>query len=299
MSEEHEQQTTDTTDRRAPPSLTNGAAADDTDEASSPPPSWREDWRTALSQGDEKRAKQLERFSTPEAVAKALFDTRERLSSTRAAPEPPEEATEVELKEWRKQAGIPETPEGYQIAFPKEIEASETDKAELGEFLKFMHGKHVAPRAAAAAFEFYMNARGQSAERAAQAAEDATLEHLAQLRSAYPGREYKRNIGLANDYLNSHFAGPDAQAALDTILAARLPNGVQLTNYAPFVSAIVAMARQAATEDDLISGDAGGGARSVDEEYQELAAKPQLSERERERMVQLADARIKRQERGR
>jgi hypothetical protein len=299
MSEQREQQTTET-ERRPAPGLTNGAdtADDDIDTSEAPAPSWRDDWRTALSQGDEKRAKQLERFSTPEAVAKALFDTRERLSRARAAPEPPEGATELELKEWRKGAGIPETPEGYEIAFPKEIEASENDKAELAGFLKFMHDKHVAPRAAQAAFEFYMTSRAQGAERTAQAAEEATLEHLAELRKTYPGREYKRNIGLANDYLNSHFAGPDNQVALDQILSARLPNGVQLTNFAPFVQAIVAMARQNATEDDLISGDAGGGARSVDEEYKELAAKPRLTDAERNRMVQLAEARLKREERG-
>jgi hypothetical protein len=253
----------------------------------------------ALAGGDERKAKQLERYTSPEAWAKQAFDDRQRIRSGKAiAPEPPEEATDIELAQWRKQAGIPETPEGYGVAFPKEIQPSDTDKEELGAFLKFMHERNVAPRAAEAAFEFYMNSRAGAIERNAQAAEEATIEHLAQLRAAYPGREYKRNIGLANDFLNGHFAGPDAQAQLDTILSAKLPNGVQLTNYAPFVQMVVAMARSQATEDDLVAGDAGGGARSVDEEYKELAAKPRLTERERERMVQLAEARIKREERA-
>jgi hypothetical protein len=144
----------------------------------------------------------------------------------------------------------------------------------LQAYLKFAHDRHMSPRAAKSAFEFYMTARAGAAERNAQAAEENTLQHLADLRAAFPGREYKRNISLANDFLNSHFQGPDGQQALDAVLAARMPNGVQLTNFAPFVRAIVAMARQNASEDDLISGDSGGGARGVDEEFRNSPPSP-------------------------
>jgi hypothetical protein len=304
MSEEHPEPSTET-ERRPPPAGANGVMGsadlgiDDAETAEpSAPPSWREDWRTALAAGDEKKAKALQRFAKPENFAKAFFDIRERLVTTRADAEPPEEASEVELAQWRKQAGIPETPDGYEIAFPDGVTAGDRDKEELGAFLKFMHERHVAPRAAKAAFEFYMTTRAIGAEQASQAAEEATIENLAELRKTYPGREYKRSIGLANDFLKGHFAGPDAQTQLDTILAARLPNGVQLTNYAPFVQLIVAMARASASEDDLVAGDAGGGARSVDEEFTELAKKPQLTNAERERMTALAEARIRRQERA-
>jgi hypothetical protein len=310
MSEEHQEQSTET-ERRPPPAGTNGVlggpgqsqngadtGVDDAETADAPPPSWREDWRTALAAGDEKKAKALQRYASPENFAKAAFEARDKITRGITAAEPPEDATEVELKEWRKQAGVPETPDGYQIAFPDGVTAGDRDKEELGAFLKFMHDKHIAPRAAKAAFEFYMTSRAAGAEQAGQAAEEATLENLAELRKTYPGREYKRSIGLANDFLNGHFAGPDAQTQLDTILAARLPNGVQLTNYAPFVQMVVAMARASASEDDLVAGDAGGGARSVDEEFKELAKKPQLTDTERARMEQLAQARITRQERA-
>jgi hypothetical protein len=285
-------------EQKPPPALLNGAAdePDDAQDDSPPAPqSWREDWRTALAAGDERRAKQLERYATPEAVANAYFVAQNRIRSGRAvAPEPPEEATDVELSAWRKQAGIPDAPEGYEIAWD---DADENDKATLTEYLKYAHSKHLTPRAVKESVEWFKNTRAATVERAEQAADDATRDNLAELRQIYPKGEYKRNIGLANDYLNSHFAGPDAKAQLDTILGAKLPNGVQLTNYPPFVQMIVAMARHHASEDDLVSGEAGGGARSVDEEWKELGAKPKLTEAEYARMQQLAEARIKRQER--
>jgi hypothetical protein len=270
------------------PTTRPGPGDDDAlDDTSAPPPSWREDWRAALSQGDEKRAKQLERFSTPEAVAKALFDTRERLSRNRAAPEPPEEATELELAQWRKQAGIPETPDGYEIAFPKEIEPSENDKAELAGFLKFMHDKHVAPRAAQAAFEFYMNARSQGAERMAQASEEATLDHLAELRKTYPGREYKRNIGLAA-LPQRHLKDPTPRrnSTRSRRTAAQTATSSRPSSRPRFDSPQGRHRRS-------ISGDSGGGAldrRGI----QELAGKPWLTDQERQRSG-ARQARIKRE----
>jgi hypothetical protein len=119
MSEEREQQTTDTTDRRPPPGLTNGAADDDSDEASSPPPSWREDWRTALSQGDEKRAKALERFSTPENLAKAFFDTRERSAVVLPHPSRPRRPPRSSSKRGARHKGFPTIREATASSSPK------------------------------------------------------------------------------------------------------------------------------------------------------------------------------------
>jgi hypothetical protein len=95
--------------RRPPATLANGADAAEDDAAETPasPPSWREDWRVALAGGDERKARQLERYTSPEAWAKQAFDDRQRIRSGKAiAPEPPEEATDIELAQWRRQAGI-------------------------------------------------------------------------------------------------------------------------------------------------------------------------------------------------
>jgi hypothetical protein len=43
-----------------------------------------------------------------------------------------------------------------------------------------------------------------------------------------------------------------------------------------------------------VAGDAGGGAKSVDEEFEELGRKEKLTQAERDRMTQLAEAQIRR-----
>lgn len=307
MSEEHPESSTET-ERRPPSGLANGVdpAADETETAeSSAPPSWREDWRTALSGGDEKKTRALQRYASPENFAKAAFEARDKLSRGATAAEPPEDATEVELKEWRKQAGIPENPEGYGEHIKDLTFETEAQKAELADYLRYAHEKNLQPRAVKESIAWLKAHQAQLAEKAAEISEEATLDSLAQAKQIFPGREWKKMFGtpkegggLANDFLNSHFEGHEAQQALTELLQTKLSNGVPVGHSVHWLKAVAAMARAAASEDDLVAGDAGGGARSVDEEFSELAKKPQLTNAERERMTALAEARIKRQERA-
>jgi hypothetical protein len=293
----------------APPASTEGAPAATGAEATAlgggteategeHPVSWREDWREALAGSDDAALRHLKRFASPENFSKSYRDLQKRLTS--GSPALPEDATPEEVAAYDKQMGIPEAPEGYKLSFPQEMGATEADTATLAAFQQHMKAAHVPPAAAKAAFDFYMKRMGETRAEFGSSAQEANLSSIAELRGEWKGREYTRNMGLAQEFLAKHFEGSDE--ALEQVLSARLPSGVQIGNYAPFVKGIVAMARSYADDEALIGGDGAGGGKSIDEEIADLnkkAVTTKLSKSEDARLDELYTARLRREERGR
>lgn len=249
-----------------------------------------DDWRAAYGE-DKEVQKLLARLASPAEVAKKLLNQEKTLRSRSALPTLPEGATEQEIAAHRKALGIPEKPEGYGLSFPEEWKPTDADKAGLSAFQEYAHDKGLTPAATKAAFEFYAQhmASGQAAR--AEAASEATLENLGELRAAFPGREFKRNMTIAEDFLAKHFEG--SEQALDMVLGATLPNGVKVKSFAPFVKGLVQMARSYADEEVLISGDGGGGGRSLEDEKDALldkSAAGRLTKAEDARLTQIYEA---------
>lgn len=291
----------------APPpqrTLLNGgepAAGDESDSSAPAEFSWPENWRDVVAGDDADAKKLLERFTSPEDIRKKLVAQEKLIHAGKHRPGPlPEHATKAEVAEYRKALGVPDKPEGYQLAFPDEVKATDSDKQMLSAFAQHMNEHHVPPAAAKAAFSFYAERMKESADTQVEAVREATLENVAELRKEFPGREYARNIGLANDFLVKHFDGEPE--ALQMALEARLPNGMKLGDYAPFVKGIVAMARSYADDSALIGGDGAGGGLSIEEEYKSLISKSvgtpkEMSERDHARLLELAGAKARGEER--
>jgi len=258
------------------------------------PKAWGETWRADLSRGDEARLKRLERYASPHDVADALISAQDRIRAGGRAPALAEDATPEEIAAYRKLVGIPDKADGYGLAFPEAMKPSDGDKAGLTAFQEFMHAKHIAPAAAKAAFDFYTQSTEAGRAKIAEAAQEANLENVAELRKEYPGREFKRNMTIAEEFLQKHFEG--SEAALDAVLESTMANGVKIKNYAPFIKGLVGMARSYADDEALVGGDGAGGGRTMDDEYKELVAKSsapgaRLTADENKRLMQLAEAR--------
>jgi len=255
-------------------------------------PAWGDKWRDGLARGDAARLKRLERYGTPDAVADALFAAQDRLRRGGQVPQLPDDATDDEVKAFRKAQGIPDKATDYGLAFPDGVEATEADNAALGAFAEFMHARHIAPPAVKAAFEYYTQAQQAARQQRAEAAHELNLQNVAELRKEYPGREFKRSMTIAEEFLAHHYEGMEQE--LDMVLQATLPNGVQVKNFAPFIRGLVQMARSYADEEALVGGDGGGGGKTLDAEYKELvdkSATTRLSNDEHKRLTELAEAR--------
>ena len=90
---------------------------------------WPSDWATRMSKGDEKVAKQFSRYASPEALAEAHISLRRRFDSGEFRAALPKDAKPEEVSAWRKDNGIPEKPEAYDL---KGLEIPEGDKEIIG-----------------------------------------------------------------------------------------------------------------------------------------------------------------------
>lgn len=265
------------------------------------PPTWREDWRETLSGGDDAALKQLKRFASPENFAKSYRDLQRKLSTGSTAAALPENATDDEVAAYRKAQGVPEKADGYGLAWAEGIKPSETDTATLAGFTEFMHGRHVPPGSVKAAFDWYQQHVATAATKHLEAMQEATLENLGELKAAYPGREYKRNMTITEDFLGKHFDGDEA--ALDLVLGAEVmtkAGPVKIKNFAPFIKGMVAMARSYADEEALVGGDGNRGGKSIEDEIAELRTKSvdgKITKAEDARLNDLYAARVARENR--
>lgn len=265
------------------------------DEGDAPASPWPEDWREQIAQGDEDALKALKKFGSINGVWKKLVNQEKliRSGAHKAAPTLGDNPTPEEVAAYRKAAGIPEAPEGYGLAFPAELKVGEAQKGILAGFQQFAHERNLPPAAVNAAFDWYKQHIAQTAEAQAEAVKEWEIEARAELRKEFPAQaDLKRNLGIANEFLDQHDLIP--------LMQATLPNGRPVVYDPTIIKAIIAMARSYADEDALIGGDGAGGGKSIDDEIAELVNKSagtRLTEAEDARLTQLYEARVARDER--
>lgn len=268
-------------------------------------PSWPENWRELAAGDDAKALTRLQRMSTPADLFKSYREIEARVSRGQIATLP-DDATPEEVTAYRKTLGVPEAPDGYGLAFADGTQVSDADKETLASYAKAAHDLHLPPGQAKALFEWYGKQQAAAVQQRNEAAEDATLKSLADLRGEFKGREYDRHMRITDEFLMQHFGGePEMLEALNSVLTMRLPNGVPVMYSAPFMKGLFKMAAAHADEEALIGGDIIGSGKSMDDEYQELiresVTKPSEFHKNAAkvaRLDQLAAARVARDERA-
>lgn len=187
------------------------------------PATWPEDWRDKLAKGDEKRINVFSRYASPEALADALIAAQTKIRSGELkSGKPGEGAKPEEIAEWRKQNGIPETPDKYDLTLNDGLVIGEDDKPLVDKVLASMHAADLPQAAVKSVLNAYYEMREeQQAQRveedrsAKQATEDA-------LRAEW-GPEYRANLKTVESYLSTL---PDGLG--EKIVHARLGDGTPL-----------------------------------------------------------------------
>src|SRR5690606_11096008 len=104
---------------------------------------WPTDWREQLANGDEKLLSVLKRYTSPKSWSDAAFALRQKMSSgelKRAAPG--KDAKPEEIAAWRKEMGIPESPDKYDLTLEGGLVIGDEDKPYISKFTERMHGKN-------------------------------------------------------------------------------------------------------------------------------------------------------------
>lgn len=214
------------------------ADADGEDKPAAHPADWPQDWRERMLAGikddavREKAGKTAARYKSPADVFKALQAAQQKISSGEFKKDFPADGTPEEQAAWRKDRGIPEKPDGYEI--PDQIEGlklTEADQPNLELALSELHAINADQKTVNHVLGLYgkMVAREQEAIRERDAAFREESENA--IRTEL-GDEYKPAMQLYLRTIKDPDIFPDNFGEM--LAGARLPDGNRLINHPTF-----------------------------------------------------------------
>lgn len=177
-------------------------AADKTKEAGDTKPA--DDWRVKLANGDEKELKRLSRFASEADVYKAYRELEKKRDSGELVQKRPfpKDGKPEEIAAWRKENGVPEAPDGYDLKFDNGLVIGEEDKPLIDKFIQSMHGENASPSQVKAAISSYYSLVAE--QQAARAEADAAFKDSAldELREEWGG-DFKKNVNIVSNFLSN------------------------------------------------------------------------------------------------
>lgn len=246
-----------------PPALLGGV--DDAGDAADTPAAtttWPEDWREKWAGKDDKLLARLKRFASPDNVFKSYLDIERKVRGGQYQPALPDGAAPEEIAAYRKQAGIPEAPDGYKIGFAEGAQVPESAKAQLDAWRQHMHNANTPPQYVEAAWEGYRAVQEAEAQRRYEAAQEKLVETKSLLRSEW-GRDYDTNNTRANNLI-ADYGGDAAGDMMKWVLL----DGTPLGAHPEFVKMMVNIAL-ATGGDDYSRQESVMGGKTLDDDLEE------------------------------
>lgn len=249
---------------------------------------WPDGWREQLAGGDGKLLKQLHQFTGPDGVYKSYRALQQKLSSGEFKKGLSEKATPEEIAAYRKEHGIPESPDKYDIK-PEGVWAEESNKERLNDVLRFAHENNFTPQAAKSVLDFMAKGHQSALDALSERDEKERSETEESLRAEW-GQDYKPNMNLLSSLLDG-----EEEGFKDDLFNARLPDGSKLINDAGFNKLLVRLAREI-NPVGAIMPSGTTDAKSIDDEIDSLrklqASNPKefWGEKVQKRLVELQGA---------
>lgn len=217
---------------------------------------WPDDWQKRLAGDDEKELKHVSKYASPEAVWKKARVLEARFSSGELRTALPKDAKPEEVAAWRKDNGIPEAPDKYDLAG---VELDDTAKARAAEFLKAAHDANMTPEQAKAAIKWQQ--ADAAARTTAQTARDeeqrvAALDALNQ----EWGTGFRGNINAINGFIELF-----PESVRDQLKGGRLADGTGIFNNPDILRGFVALALQVNPAATLTPSGGGDPGKTLDE----------------------------------
>lgn len=169
-----------------------------------------------------KQLARLKRFNSPADVAKAIREQDKLISSGQLKKPLPKNANEAQIKEWRAENGIPESPDKYDLTMPDGLVFGDDDKPVIDTLVKGLHGVNANNEVVKGALKTYADIKASQIEAVQQRNVDAKKALEDELRAEW-GEDYRPNVDAVGSMLSN--AGNDVANALFT---ARDANGVSL-----------------------------------------------------------------------
>ena len=200
---------------------------------------WPDDWRQKLAGDDEKAAKAIARFKSPQDLWKSFSDAQAKIRSGEVKATLPKDATEEQIAEYRKSNGIPDKAEGYLENLPNGLVIGDEDKELALSYLERVHGKNASPEIAHEALNWYYEVQEQQIAERSEQDKAYRTEAEDELRAEW-GNEYRVNINSIKAFLDS---APEGLS--DLLSGARLSDGTPLAVNPQAMRWLLGMANEA------------------------------------------------------
>src|SRR5260221_8903666 len=156
---------------------------------------WPEGWQARIAGTDEKELKQIGRYASPEDIWKKARSLEQRLSSGEYRAVLPKDPKPEELASWRKDNGIPEAADKYDL---KGLKIPESDKAIVSGIVTRLHAHNPAPAVVREAIQAYYDQQETQSQARAQKDDEQRHAALDALNGEW-GRGFRRNVNLTED----------------------------------------------------------------------------------------------------
>lgn len=227
---------------------------------------WPDDWQNKLAGGDEKLLKKLQRYASPKAMADALVAAQARISSGELKPVLSKDAKPEEVAAWRKENGIPETPEKYDLKFDSGLVIGDDDKPIIDGYLKAAHDRNMTPDQVKAGIEWYYDEVKRQAD--VQNEKDETDRQAAlDALNAEWGGNFRRNHNMVNGLLDRF-----PEKVRDLFKGGRLADGTAIMNNPDVIRSLAGIALEINPAGQIVPTGSGDPMKSVEGRIEEIEA---------------------------
>jgi hypothetical protein len=260
---------------------------------------WPDDWRDKYLEkveGDdeakEKLSKRLGRYASPVAALDALIAAQNKISSGDMSSKLPDNPTDTELAEYRKENGIPEESSDYKIELADGLTIGDEDKPIIDNFLAAAHADNFSPKEVNTVLNWYYNNEDTIlAERHEKDLEYKDAAHE-ELRAEW-GADYKSNTNAIENYFAD---APDG--LYDAIRFGRAPDGTPIGLMPDALRFFASKARASNPASTLVPGTGEAQLDNLQEEItaieKEMGTKEWYKDKaKQERYMKLISARDK------
>lgn len=224
-------------------------------------PDFPDDWREKISAGDEKMLEKLKRYGSPKAVAEALAQVQEKISKGEFKRPLADDATDEQKAEWRKENGIPDTFEGYELKLGDGYVVGDAEKPMINEFLKAMHEDNTLPAVVNKALTTYYKLVEQE-KAALDTVDNSRYAETEKTLKQEWGRDYDTNKSLVMQHIENILPADQ----VDNFLSGRLANGELIENSPAVLRALLGAALQINPGATLVSGEGERGHTQITDE---------------------------------
>lgn len=247
--------------------LLGGGGAADAERPAAAPADWPEDWRTRLAGDDKGLLNKLGRYASPLDFAKAYRNLETKVTSGQLKTTLPDNATPEEVAAWRKEAGLPDSPEGYVPELGQGLVLGDADKPLVDGFKQAALDANMTPTQFNKALNWYF----AETEKVRQQTEEADAGYKSQaedvLRQEW-GAEYRPNINAINNILEM---APDGTG--ERLLAGRTADGKRIGDDPGIIKWLAALAREFNPAMPHIPAGSGNPMKATGDRIAEIEAK--------------------------